>query len=185
MKSSKEEAEKFWTEKMEINKLMIERDKRHHEIFQLFNSSQLPNIIPIWHTNIADIDLTKQRNNLTEDLLEEGFTIIEDVDIELLFDKIYSGNREMFREKELYNNDLDEMKISDVLDNWIKGTKLIPPTILVSDKTINNSITDSNELFPTDGKHRLNVAYYYGATRIPIFVINKQLDKIKTILKTE
>jgi hypothetical protein len=43
-------------------------------------------------------------------------------------------------------------------------------------------VTETNELFATDGKHRLNVAYYFGATGIPIFVVNKQLEKIKAIL---
>jgi hypothetical protein len=182
MELSEEEIEKFFANKMEVDKKMKERDKRHQEIMQLFKESQLPNITPIWHTSIEDIDLTMQRENLVDELLEDGFTIIENVDIELLFDKMSPGNPEMFREKILYNEDLLDWKISDVLDNWIKETKLIPPTILVIDKAIDNSDIDTNLIFATDGKHRLNVAYYCGVTRIPIFVINKQLEKIKTIL---
>lgn len=88
----------------------------------------------------------------------------------------------MFREKKLYNPSLIDCQISDILNFWIKGEKLIPPTILVIDRTIKNTIKDTDKIFPVDGKHRLNVAYYLGCTKIPIFVINKQLDKIKSIL---
>ncbi len=182
MELSKKEVDKFWADKMEADNRMRERNKRHQEIVKLYKSSKLNDVTPLWHTTIEEIDLAKQRENLREDLLEEGFKIIENINIELLFDKMSSGNPDMFREKVLYNDDLNDWKISDVLDNWINGTKLIPPTILVIDKTIDNMVTDTNELFATDGKHRLNVAYYYGATSIPIFVVNKQLDKIKTIL---
>lgn len=167
---------------MNKDKRIKEQNKRHEEIMKLFHSPELNNIVPLWHINIEDIDLTKQRENLTDDLLEEGFTIIENVNIELLFDKMSSGNPNMFREKILYNKDLLDWKISDVLDNWRKGIKLIPPTISIIDKTIYNANTDTNELFATDGKHRINVAYYFGVTSIPIFVINKELEKIKTIL---
>jgi len=183
MDLSEEEIERFWAEKLESDKRCKERNKRHQEILHLYRKSTLPDIKPHWHTNVEEIDLSKQRENLGQDLLEEGFTILDSVDIELLFDKMSPGNPEMFREKNLYNEDLCDLKISDVLDKWINKVRLIPPTILVFDKTIYKSIDNTNQLFATDGKHRINVAYYYGATQIPILVINKQLDKIKSILK--
>lgn len=174
MDLTEEEIKKFWADKIAADERMRERNKRHREIVDLFNSSKLTTLQPLWHTDIESIDLNKQRENLTDDLLEDGFTILQNIDIEVLFDKMYSGNPEMFREKKLYNKELDDLKISGVIDNWLNNVKLIPPTILVIDNTY--------KVFPTDGKHRINVAYYYGATTIPIFVINKQLDKIKQIL---
>lgn len=161
---------------------MRKQNERHKEIFELFESSQLTALKPLWHTDINDIDLSKQRHNLTAYLLIDGFTILQDIDIELLFSKMYPGNPEMFKEKILYNDDLIDWQISDIIDNWRNNIKLIPPTILVMDKVIDNSIENSCQIFPTDGKHRINVAYYYGAEAIPIFVINRQLDKIKRIL---
>jgi hypothetical protein len=182
MEMTKEEIEKFWADKVEADKKIRERNKRHKEIQELFNSSKLTALNPLWHTDLNDIDLSKQRENLRDDLLEDGFTILQNIDIELLFDKMPSGNPELFREKNLYNDDLNDWKISDVIDNWLNNIKLIPPTILVIDKIIDSFIEDTCQIFPTDGKHRINVAYYYGATTIPIFVVNKQLEKIKTIL---
>ena len=183
MELSQEEINKFWKEKEESESRMRERNKRHKEIYDLYKSGQLKNINPIWHINAEEIELTKQKENLTSKLLENGFTIIENIDIELLFDNMPSGNPEMFRKRKLYNNSLDEFKTSEVLDNWIKGVKLIPPTILVIDETIEKGIENTTKIYPTDGKHRLNAAYFFGAKKIPIFVINKQIESIKKILK--
>jgi hypothetical protein len=174
MDLTEEEIKKFWADKIAADARMRERNKRHRDIVDLFNSSKLPTLQPLWHTDVDNIDLSQQRENLNDDLLEDGYTILQNVDIDVLFDKMYSGNPEMFREKKLYNEDLDDLKISGVIDSWLNNLKLIPPTILV--------IEGTNKVFPTDGKHRINVAYYYGATDIPIFVINKQLNKMKSIL---
>ena len=174
MDLTEKEIKKFWADKLAADERIRKRNKRHKEIVDLFNSSKLTTLQPLWHTEIDSIDLNKQNENLNADLLEDGFTILHNIDIEFLFDKMYPGNPEMFREKNLYNKELDDLKISGVIDNWFKNVKLIPPTILV--------INNTNYVFPTDGKHRINVAYYFGATTLPIFVINKQLDKIKSIL---
>ena len=178
MELSEEEIAKFWADKLATEERIKIRDERHQEIVKLFKSSKLTDLKPLWHTDINEIDLDQQRDNLCKDLLDEGFTILQNINIELLFDKMQSGNPEMFRERELYNGDLLDWKISDVIDNWMNNIKLIPPTILV----IDNSISDTFKIFPTDGKHRINVAYYFGATTIPIFVVNKELEKIKRIL---
>lgn len=127
MELLKEGMEKFWADKMEADTRIKERKKRHQEIVKLFNSSQLTGITPIWHTSIEDIDLKQQRENLCDDLLEEGITIIEDVDIELLFNKMSSGNPDMFREKVLYNKDLIDWKISEALDKLDKRYKIDTP----------------------------------------------------------
>jgi hypothetical protein len=103
MELSQHEIDKFMANDMEADKRRRQRNKRRQEIEKKFNSSKLPDITPIWHTNNEDIDLSKQTESLRDDLLEDGFTIIENVDIELLFDKMSSGNPAMFREKILYN----------------------------------------------------------------------------------
>uniref|UniRef100_UPI004048704F hypothetical protein n=1 Tax=Flavobacterium sp. TaxID=239 RepID=UPI004048704F len=107
MELSQEEIEKFWAEKLASDERIRVRNRRHQEILTLFKSSKLTDLKPLWHTDINEIDLSKQRENLRDDLLDEGFTILQNINIELLFDKMQSGNPEMFREKELYNDDLN------------------------------------------------------------------------------
>jgi len=182
MELFKEKIEKIWVNKMEADEKIIKSNKRHKELKRWYKSSKHKGIQPVWHTDISKIDLLKQRDNFCEDLLVEEITIIDDVDIELLFDKMLTGVSEMFRKKVLYHKDLCDWKISDVLDKWLNSAKLIPPTIFVTDKTVDKYISNTNNIFPIDGKHRLNVAYYYGVTNIPIIVVKKRLGKIKTIL---
>ncbi|KFF17964.1 hypothetical protein [Flavobacterium hydatis] len=153
-----------------------EKDKKHEEIFQAFELSTHKAVIPLWHTENKDIDLKKQSNDVPEIFCGVGFTILQNIDIEMLFTKIDVGNSEMFIEKELYNTSLLGEKISEIINHWENNEKLIPPTITI------NEINSERPLFPTDGKHRINVAHYFGATRIPILVYNQELKKVKEIL---
>lgn len=158
----------------------INKMETHKKIFNLYQDGNLGAVLPLWE--LTDIDLKNQPHQLDESLLTEGYTILEGVDIELLFDHMLSGNPAMFREKVLYNKDLIKETISEIIHLWQSDIPLIPPTIVISDKTLPNGLVDTEKLFPADGKHRINVAYYFGITEIPIFVSNKQLGKMKRIL---
>jgi hypothetical protein len=185
MEISDEEIEKMWLEKSTYDEANRLRYKRRKEIYELYQNSELNSLSPLWNTENKDIDFNKQKDKLREDLLEDGFTIIENVDIELLLDCMFDGYPDLVREKILYNEEQNETNISDVIDKWLSNTKLIPPTILVLDTIVDQSgilKEDTNKLFVHDGKHRINVAYYFGAKTLPILVINKQLTRIKTIL---
>lgn len=175
MDLSNHEIQKIIEEKNKSDKYWIRRNLREAEIQELFDSGQLKSLEILWHENIDDIDLSKQYHSLDKPLLEAGFDIIKNVDIELLFDKMLEGNPQLFREKRLFHEELSSSNIANIIDHWLRKEKLIPPTILL--------VENSTDLFPTDGKHRLNVAYYFGVTTIPIFVINPQKEKILEILK--
>lgn len=188
MEISDEEIEKMWLEKSTYDKANRLRYKRHEEIYELYQNSQLNNISPLWHVNEKDIDFNNQNNILRPDLLEDGFKNIENVDIESLLNCMLDGYQDLVREKILYNEEQDETNISGVIDKWMNNIKLIPPTILIWDTIVNRTgilEEDKEKLFVQDGKHRINVAYYFGAKTLPILVINKQLERIKTILNIE
>lgn len=185
MEISDEEIEKMLLDKSTFDEANRLRYQRHEEIYELYQNSQLNNISPLWHINEKDIDFDNQKNELRPDLLEDGFTIIENVDIESLLDCMFDGYQDLVREKILYNEEQDETNISGVIDKWLNKIKLIPPTILIWDTIVDQTgilKEDTDKLFVQDGKHRINVAYYFGANTLPILVINKQLKRIKTIL---
>lgn len=167
--------------------LNIENNRIHDQIFKAYNEKTLSIPDVNWHLNVEEIDLSLQRDGYRKELLVGGITIIPDVDIELLLNSMTKENAAMFRRKELYEQDLPDMAISKVVNYWIHGTKLIPPTIMVFTQeyaeTLNISIIPSKELQPVDGKHRLKVAYFFGVKQIPILVRTIQAPIIKKTLR--
>lgn len=162
---------------------MNENMKRHEEIKTLYLSSKLPIIKPLWQIEISEMDFSMLREPSFKNLSKDEISVIENVSIESIFDNMYSANQEMFREKILYNQHLSERKISDVLDCWIRGIKLIPPILKVIDGSLNDINPNTDIVHPDDGKHRINVAYFYGVTEIPIIVLNTQLEKLNRLLR--
>lgn len=79
------------------------------------------------------------------------------------------------------------MTISRVWDHWLNNQKLIPPTIIIFDQRYMDLLVPggipSRELQPIDGKHRLNVAYYFGAETMPIIVLERQVLSIRRRLR--
>lgn len=154
----------------------------------LFKSNSLPIPNVAWHTIESEIDLSLQRDKLVPELLTDGFTIIPEVDFELLLNKMTVQDAAMLRKRDLYSPKFHDRTISTILNHWINNEKLIPPTILIYDEIFVNALNNgrhiitSEELRPIDGKHRLHVSYYFGVKTIPILVINKQLSSIKDIL---
>lgn len=155
----------------------------HEILIAAYREGNLPIPQIHWHLSETEIDLSLQRDALHPRLLVEGFTIIPNVDIETLFNQMTEADAAMFRRRELYNSSFNARTISSVLHSWLKDQKLIPPTIIVYDKefadTLKIKIITSNELRPIDGKHRINVSYFFGAKSIPILVRNKQLQLIE------
>lgn len=158
----------------------------HSKILDLINNNEIIDLIPLWHTNPEDINFFLQKDQLDEKLLAHGFTVIENVNIEILLDNMEDGNPDLFREKKLYNEDLIDTNISKVINHWMNNEKLIPPTITIADNFLTTILkcppTNNPKLFASDGKHRLNVAYFFGSEHIPIVVLTPQLDIIKVKL---
>ncbi len=175
MEIKQSEIDRFNSEKLISEKKWIEIQKVHKEIKKLSDENKLVNIKTFWHLKLEDIDFSKQRNPLKEELRIAGVQIIEKVNVELLLNKFIGENTNLFREKVLYNIDLCDWQISEILNYWKNGMKLIPPTI----QSINNKY-----LFPSDGRHRLNIAYYYGVEEIPILVSNFEKQSIIEILNS-
>jgi len=182
MDTSDDELKKIMAKKIKDDRYVKNLDKRRQIIKDLVNTSQLNNITPIWHTTARRIDFNKQKHQLPDKYLEDGFTILKNVDIEILINSTTPGNIEMYGERLLYHPDLQDWKIDDILHYWYNNTKLIPPTITLLDETLEYYDVDRNELYISDGTHRINVANFYGAKTIPIIVSNKQLERIKDFL---
>jgi len=142
----------------------------------IYNSIQ-----PWWHYTKDDIDLKKQGDEIKPELIEESYSILE-VNLRFLISKFDPILQEIYNDKILYHERQDKLKISTIIYYWRDENPLIPPTILCRDSTIGKGIEDSDILFPQDGKHRINIANFYGADMIPIIVVNKQLEKVKRIL---
>ena len=157
---------------------------QHKIVKAQFKKGMITKVTPLWHTEKSGINFKLQGDEIDPELLSEGYEILE-VDIETLFKCFDSGLPEMYLRKELYNKKQTEEKISGVIHKWQQGVPLIPPTILCRDSSLIFWNEDSDVLMPQDGKHRLNVAYFFGATTIPIIVVNKQFEKVRRILKLD
>ena len=97
--------------------------------------------------------------------------MIEYVKVENLLDSFERGNARFFRAKQITNSHgFADRKTCRVIEHWKKGEKQIPPTIL-----FNRSVGIN---FAQDGRHRLKVAYYYGASEIPIIILNNDFEMV-------
>lgn len=182
MDLSDDEIEKFRIEHEAQQERHRIKHQAYKELYNLYKDGQLPVITPLWHTVESDVDFSKQKDNLVDHHFSEGFTIIPDISIDSLFVNMPDGVADMYYDKNLFLDEWD-LGTTDILTHWRNGEKLIPPTFLIMDKSMHEYCkADSKEIYPFDGKHRLNAAYSLGATHIPILVTNKQLVKIKAIL---
>jgi hypothetical protein len=160
---------------------------RMHETFVLqWKAGTLPRPSVQWHQHIEDIDKDILAKAINRKLAADSFTVIPAVDVEVLLDKMRKVDANFYRKKVLYEDSHDR-QTSRVLRHWYNREKLIPPTIMVFNQEYFDFISldaiPSKELQPVDGKHRLNIAYYYETLSIPILVWNKQIDLITRILQ--
>lgn len=157
---------------------------QHKIVRNQFKKGIITQVTPLWHIEQNNINFDLQGDKISPDLLSNGYTILN-VKLENLIKSFDSGLPEMYLRKQLYNKKQSDEKISGVILKWLQGTPLIPPTILCRDSSLSFWNEDSDVLMPQDGKHRINVAYFFGAKTIPIIVMNKQLEKVKQILKLD
>lgn len=55
-----------------------------------------------------------------------------------------------------------DKKIEVLINLWRRGVKVLPPSAMLSQKL--------NRLVISDGKHRMNLALFLGATHIPVII---------------
>ncbi|MEY3412279.1 MAG: hypothetical protein RIQ70_967 [Bacteroidota bacterium] len=166
-----EELENLWeSHQQNLNLIKIDNVKCE-QVKKLYKNKKL-NVIPLWHLDKTQIDLKLQRDNLNDEILEDGYEIYNSVNIELLLSKM-DANGTIYTGKQLFHRALSKANICKVINHWLEGTKLIPPSLMPLNGKIN----------PVDGKHRLQVAVYFKAKEIPIFVPNIWKEEIEKILE--
>lgn len=166
----------------------IEIIEVYNKLLSEYKKGNLKNPEPKWHLEESDIDFSLQLNQFRDELLEDGFTIIPNVDIETLLKKMTSQDYKMFRTKKLFGSTFSDLGLSEIIYLWQNGEKLIPPTIVILDNTfmlkVQNPFPKTTiEFMALDGKHRLKVSCYFNVEKIPIIAFNWQAEKIKKMLE--
>lgn len=168
--TSKELEELWENHQQSLNQIKIDNSKCE-QVKKLYKSKKL-NIIPLWHSDKNQIELKLQRDCLKDEILKDGYEIYNSVSIGLLLSKM-DANRTIYTGKQLFHRALSKSNICKVINHWLEGTKLIPPSIMPL----------NGKIHPVDGKHRLQVAVYFKANEIPIFVPNIWKEEIEKILE--
>ena len=83
-----EELENLWeSHQQNLNLIKIDNEKCE-QVKKLYKNKKL-NVIPLWHLDKTQIDLKLQRDNLNDEILEDGYEIYNSVNIELLLSLIH------------------------------------------------------------------------------------------------
>lgn len=131
---------------------------------------QLP--APLWKVNLALIDLSKLPDNLIDEITNNGFEL-EWIDFPKYLSKINKGRARILNQKKIFHPDAMEHKICRIIEHWQKGEELTPPVVTAID----------GYLVPLDGNHRINVAYCYGVTSIPVLIPKARYSDFMNTIK--
>jgi hypothetical protein len=124
---------------------------------------------PYWWKDLEKIKLPKNKEHL-----RPGYMVLfKEVYISKIINKLKSRNKEVLLEKSLTQKYLDAEKTFNIISLWSKKKALLPPTITVGCE---------GGLEISDGRHRLNIANYLGASVIPILVANIDLAEVCVML---
>lgn len=141
---------------------------------EAYSLGLLEAVTPIWNTEKITIKnapiLKDLKPNFNVDV------IIKNVDVKLLFSVMQgNSNLEVILEKKLFHQNKNDVKTYKIIDNWKNGFSLPPPTLFY--------IIDSNKFEITDGSHRFNAAYCFGAISIPIIISKQDFKLLQTFIK--
>jgi hypothetical protein len=164
----------FWEEKAASATYYRERDQIEEMITKLHTEGNLTSLSCQWHVNLSDINFFDLNNSEIFELLRDGLEIIDVVSIQKLIEAMPEEWLDLFEDRQLFHDDLGASNIANVIQHWRDGQKLIPPIITLMD--------NNEEVYPADGKHRVNVAYFFNADTIPIIVPKSQKDRIIELL---
>ncbi|MGJ1442669.1 hypothetical protein ACR788_15445 [Sphingobacterium siyangense] len=186
MEYSEEFINEFKKQREEDRLKRIQSENLTNEIRQSFFEGKITSLQAFWHTNISDCDWNLQPHKLDFQVSNGNLAIITNVSLEKLIDHLVPYQKKMFKERQLFNGSLDDTNTAKIINHWLHSERLIPPTILIVDEKFPNpagniQIEFNDEFHPVDGKHRLNVANYFGTASIPIVVIERQEQKIRDI----
>lgn len=153
---------------------------RYCNICNVIQIFKLRNVFALWHVLIFNVDFSKLPT-WNGKYSPNDFEIIY-INLNILFESMMPNHANLYKEKILFHKDLSSNNIKSVIDHWKRHEKLIPPVILVMDKTIDPNSLNTNLLNIADGRHRINVAYFLRNENIPIMILKKQSVKVKSIL---
>jgi len=140
-----------------------------------FKSGALDGLKPLWHIKNEDIDFLKQKDQLDEELLVEGYTIIPAVNFDKLLHSFYANQGSFINDKKIINrNGFIDTQLCRIVEHWQNEEALIPPIII-----FNKGLSQN---WPADGKHRMKVAYYFGVKDIPIIIPNIYLEQVSALV---
>ena len=158
----------------------------HAEFYDLHKKGCLPKPNILWQEKMENIDLKLQRQPLHRQLVTDGFVLLQKVNFETLLNAMRSVDADARRKKLLFDA-ISDHSTSSILNHWRQNMPLIPPSFFIPDQQYSELIKPagfiSDELYPLDGRHRLNAAYFFGEKDIPVLVWKRQAEQIQLILK--
>ena len=136
--------------------------------YKKYTIEQILEIKPVWITEVKNIDLELQPDQLTDKYIKGGFHIYQSSWEDLKM-ALYETYCKLYDNKILWSKNQQPDKINKVLLNWDNKIPLIPPML------IDNSF---DKLLPADGKHRLKVASILNPKEITFILFDCDLEKI-------
>jgi hypothetical protein len=173
MDISEEELQRF----IEQRQNLVKENKECEEIKKKLKNNEIKDLEILWHTNYNHIDFSLQKDQIDDNTISNGWTIIESIDVDTLLNSMAVTDKEIYSKVILFNPDANDRQLCEIIKFWLREEKLIPPTVIAKP-----DIEGINKIYLLDGKHRFNVAYYFGIERLPIIVLNNHLDEVKRLL---
>jgi hypothetical protein len=161
--------ESLFTERkinVEQRKLANERNMANVRRYNLSSRSELQQIKPMWSFESSDLKHNFESNY--DGYFPNGYILLEANQDKIIpqLDVDYSVDpAKLFPEKR------DQLKIAQVLHEWELGITLTPPILSPLD----------GKIAVNAGNHRLAVACYLGAKRIPFYIKTEELECFVTI----
>ena len=140
------------------------------EMKDIYTQGLLEPVTPIWNTE----EYTSNKIPISKYLEPNIDIIVQNVEINFLFSVMQNNsNLEVIKEKALFNPLKNDFKTYQIVKNWKNGISLLPPTLFY--------IIKANKFELSDGTHRFNAAYYFGATVLPIIITKNHFLILKKL----
>lgn len=168
---AKKRAEEWFKEREERTALNL----RCIALAEKFRSGEFDTLDPIWHVKKEDIDFFKQKDQLDDELLVEGYSIIPAVNFDRLLSSFHSNQGSFISDRKITDKrGFVDNQLCRIVEHWKNKEALIPPIIIFT--------KGLNQNWPADGKHRMKIAYYLGAKELPVIVPNLQLQQVSALI---
>jgi hypothetical protein len=142
-----------------------------HEIQQV--SSEILNLVPTWHKDIADIHFDRIDFVPCEEYQGSQFGVYK-IPWKALFVILDEYYVDMYKSQTLSEEELfDCEKFMRIIDFWKHGTPLIPPILTSS---------GHGKLVPVDGKHRLKLSSLTKSEEVVVIVYDIDIILVSELL---